>query len=419
MAKRSSQVLVGALVVSQLGACSITSKLIGGSRPGSSSTPVASSVPADRASVADATPAAASTQPGSTAPAADAEPAKPKENTQGIPPKLVELVHAAYGVDPDRPGNEIGPRNNYFDVFRAPAKAFEEAWIVFEKRKTEVTAAVTNADGLEKAGKLAEARAALEAVITPVTTDAEGKIDARARKTLDPRDAELPAIAAWIRVVAAMGDKQALVEAGRNLYIRRKPRDRDTELWFWLSAADDKAMSFLVSQNTPGIQQDVYKVYTEAANVRGAYPFDTEGQRLAGNHFAGLSQYGLSWTTVDVEKGKKGDWVMIRVEPVTLGDRDVTHSSTQQWRVPKSCRETSKVSYWDGNGNPVYETACQYDYFERPITLKASLKGAPPAWAKGREMLLVVGKITGAGPAWKLTDAFIPDLRFSETGFLF
>jgi hypothetical protein len=91
----------------------------------------------------------------------------------------------------------------------------------------------------------------------------------------------------------------------------------------------------------------------------------------------------------------------------------------QDWRVPKRCWDTDKVSWWDGNGKPVYEQACEYTYHSRPIKLDARLVEASPAWARSREMVLVVGKIEKPGPEWKLTDAFIPDLRFNETGFLY
>lgn len=391
-----------------LAACSLTSKVPGLNQ--------AAAPPAAPAEGAPATPEATTEEP---APAPAPAPANETEHSDGLPPKLVALVREAYSADPDRPGNEIGPRNSYFDDFRPSVTEFQAAWTAYQKRVGEVNAAVAKAAELERAGKLADARAALDAVITPVTIDAAGKIDARARTPLDTRDAELPAIDAWVKVAFAQGDRKAVVEAGRHYWPRRKGRDEETELFFWLAAKHDDALGRLVSQNNPGLRHEIWKIWDEAAKVRGASPFDTEGERAAGMYFASLQQFGLGWTTVDVEEGKRGDWIMVRVEPATVADKKVTHSSTQDWRVPKRCWETEKVSWWDGNGRPVYEQACEYTYHSRPIKLDAKLVEAAPAWARDREVVLVVGKIDATGPSWKLSEAFVPDLRFSETGFLF
>ena len=105
--------LLGAVVVtaSLLGGCSLTRRLTGDSKP---ATPAAPGTSAATAAV----PAVASTDP-----AAAAE-TGPKENSEGLPPKLVELVREAYAPDPDRPGTEIGPRNHYYETFRGAAAAF-------------------------------------------------------------------------------------------------------------------------------------------------------------------------------------------------------------------------------------------------------------------------------------------------------
>lgn len=397
-----------------LAACSLTSKVPGLNQ--AKAPDVASASP--DTSVADTgVPDASGAAPETDT--AEAAPEQETEHSDGLPPKLVALVRETYGADPDRPGNELGPRNSYYDTFRPSVKEFQAAWTAYQKRVGEVNAAVAKAAELEKAGKLADARAALEAVITPVSVDAAGKIDPRARTPLDARDAELPAIDAWVRVAFAQGDRKAVVEAGRHYLPRRKGRDEETELFFWLAAKHDDALGRLTSQSNPGLRNEIWKSWDEAAKVRGASPFDTEGQRAAGMYFSSLQQFGLGWTTVDVEEGKRGDWIMVRVEPVTVADKKVTHTSTQDWRVPKRCWETDKVSWWDGNGKPVYEQACEYTYHSRPIKLDAKLVEAAPAWSRDREMVLVVGKIESAGPTWKLSDAFIPDLRFSETGFLF
>lgn len=394
-----------------LAACSLTSKVPGLNQ---AKAPDVTAAP-DVAPASPASPASPDTSVGDTS----AAPEKETEHSDGLPPKLVALVRETYSADPDRPGNELGPRNSYFDTFGPSVKEFQAAWAAYQKRVGEVNAAVAKAAELEKAGKLADARAALEAVITPATVDAAGKIDARARTPLDPRDAELPAIDAWVKVVFAQGDRKAVVEAGKHYLPRRKGRDEETELFFWLAAKHDDMLGNLVSQSNPGLRHEIWKIWDEAAKVRGASPFDTEGQRMAGMYFASLQQFGLGWTTVAVEEGKRGEWIMVRVEPVTVADKKVTHASTQDWRVPKRCWETDKVSWWDGNGRPVYEQACEYTYHSRPIKLDAKLVETAPAWSRDREMVLVVGKIESAGPNWQLSDAFIPDLRFSETGLLF
>jgi hypothetical protein len=403
---RISRVAI-AFVTLQLVGCSLLGKVTTKTPTGAPKAPEEVTSPTEAAPITSATPAG------------DPTPAVEKENIKGLPPKVVELVRESYPADPNRPGTETNTRNNYYDSLRSAGASFDAAWSAYEQRAAIVKPAIAKAVELEKAGKLAEARRALEEVITPTVVDANGKIDPRGRKTLDPRDAELPAIEAWVRMCVALEDYKSVVEAGRHYVQRRKARDKETELWFWIAAANDKELGFLVSQSGTGIRHEVWKIYDEAAKVRGAPPFDTEGQRTAGMYFNSLSQFGLPWTTVDVEKGKAGAWVMIRVEPVEIGARQIKHSSTQQWRVPKSCRDSAKVSWWDGNGNPVYEQVCDYNYYSRPITLSAKLVETAPAWTTGREMLLVVGKITAAGPAWKLTDAFVPDLRFAETGFLF
>lgn len=347
--------------------------------------------------------------------AAEAGPAAPPpDDTSGIPDPVIQLVRYHYPQDTQA---DHGSREYYYKAFRPVLATWPAVWKAYGARKQVVDAAVAHAAELAKAGDRAGARAALQAVITTIAPDDRGRIDPKKRASLEPRDAEVPAIDAYVQLLVADHDYKAAIEAGALYWTRRKAKDETTEMWYWLAAGADTPLGKLVSDSGGGIAAEIDKVYDAAAHARGANPYAPEGAMLADQADKRLFHEGLMWTVVDVEKGKAGDYVMIQLSPTKVGGKSIDYAGTEQWREPKDCHKTNRIETWDGNGDPIYAEECDYDYFDRKITLHADLAEPLPDWAKGRDTISIIGRIVKPGPAWKISGAVVPDLRYRETDF--
>ncbi|HUH06006.1 MAG TPA: hypothetical protein VML75_28645 [Kofleriaceae bacterium] len=395
--------------------CATIDKLRGKPGAPAAAPTAATEAPAQHAAAGAGTSAEAAPDAPTAPDAPAAADAGPTENTAGLPQPVIDLVRENHLDDEVRQDYVVGQRNQYYDELRPAVASFRDAWKAYQARVVVVAAAVERTKALEAAGKLAEARAEVSKVITAVPADDQGRILARDRAMLEPRDAELPAVEAWVRITAALKDRKALVEAGRLYWTRRKVKSEDIELWYWLAAVKSEVIARLVDNFDVGIRRDIFKLWDESARVRGAPPLEPEGMRTAAMYSNSLIQYGLGWTVVTVEKGKKGDWIMVSVTPVTVAGQTITHESTERWQTPKRCWDGRNVSWWDSQGRPVYERECEYTHHARPIKFEAKLDGPLPAWAAGRTKLLVVGRIDKPGPTWKLVDAFVPDVRYQES----
>jgi hypothetical protein len=349
------------------------------------------------------------------------------EETNGIPAPVVAVVHENYPDPVDNPrnpnphaiDNQNRTRNGIYGKLRPTIAEFDQRWAEVQARKTEVDAAVKKAAELVAAKDRKGAREALLAVITPVPAEPNGRIKPKKRDVLEVRDAELPAVDAYVQLLIDDKDWQTAIEAGVMYWTRRHLKDdEEVERWYFLAAKHDKLIGqFGTAPNTIGsdLRHKIYKLWDESGKLRGAGPFDPEGVRLLRNYNVRLAHSGLTSTNVTIEKGKKGDWIQITwVNPTRRTDTSIEYTGTDAWRVPKACHQTGQVEGWDGIGAPIYKEQCEYDEFSRKVSLNAKVRGTLPDWARARSPVTVVGKIVASGPAWKLVDAFVSDQRFAD-----
>jgi hypothetical protein len=354
----------------------------------------------------------------------------PGEQLTDIPPELADLVREAvsYSHPTPLPGRELSPdivrraqsesatnRNARYAKFHPHLVAFEARWKALQAHKSEVIAGVAEANALIKANRLLEARARLEALIAAVPADDQGHVSSRPRDILELRDVEMPAVDAYVDLVATQKDFKALAEAARLFWTRRRVGDdHDLERWYYL-AVKEPAFAKLVSSSGNALQKRMAKITLQAMTIDDAdNTSGNDGERMAGGFAMSLSKYGLAWTTITVDKGKPGDWITMTVTPAKVTDKAITAAQTEDWRVPTRCWKTTTVLSVDGAGNPWYEEQCEYLNKQRQITLEAKLAAPLPAWAKSRTSFPIIGKIAKSGPSWKLIEVVVPDLRYGD-----
>ena len=292
----------------------------------------------------------------------------------------------------------------------AAAAQFEQVWAKYAARKKEVDAAIAKAEELSAANKHAEARAVLDAVITPIPPDETGKLP-KQRAFLEPRDAELPALAAIGRVAIAQKDHARLVTLAADLWVRRRVLDVETERQWWITSTERTKVSNLAAGHT----QDVAKQF---AQLDACVQESTGGgEVLATAHLEGLREHGIGSGSVSFHKpaNTKGDLVLIELTPTKLDDKTLTFKKTDLWTEYYDCKTTTEVAAVDPlTGRVRFKENCKSRNKSQPLSLTATLVEPPPAWAaKPRTKLTLLAKVIKPGPAWDLKDARVIDTRFT------
>jgi hypothetical protein len=346
----------------------------------------------------------------STARPQPAMPVAPPDDDHDVPKEIAELIRqynqpdtVSHRTDFDRAAdrrNTAVQRNHLYDLYRSMVDKFEAAWKPFVERKAIVDKAVADADALVAAGKIADARAALEAVVTPVVRDAYGRVPKlKDRAFIDPRDAELPAAAALFKIARTQRDWNAAVAARVVITtLHRIDQDQAAERLLWIAA----------DHTTPHLSAstDATKAWDKAAQdaVDG-------GDKLATSLDLGAAHVMISTET----KLKKGEYVVMPyISHAKLTDKELSYSEVLQWRTPTECHKSNRVSWIDDNGTFHYDDDCTYKYDSKKVTLNAQLREPAPEWAAKSYGYTVIGKLVSPGPNWKLTEAIVLDLRYRD-----
>jgi hypothetical protein len=304
-------------------------------------------------------------------------------------------------------------RANKYRLLAASAEKFTPKWAAFEARREQVADAVARAAKLRADHQLAEARACLEAVITPVVRDASGAIQLQ-RTPVEPIDAELPAVRQLAELAREQGDMHRVVEVAADLYVRRELQpSRDHELAIWL-ALDTQVVEFLQAQAgpfTPDQLPEIVRLYRDASAARsaGATSATTYRNRLGE---VGIRAVGFAST----EKIAPGSWVLMDVPMHKRGTKlegnAVAYDDVTEWEQPYDCVETSRIESIDPRTGKIhYRQQCKSKTMRHVVTLRASLGRPVPEWSSDAPWT-VLGRVKASGPSWVIDDLSLPDLRF-------
>jgi hypothetical protein len=384
----------------QLGACSmLPGKLAAGSPP--AQTPAASA-PAPAASAP--TPAA----PGQ-APAPSSKPASAAASVDRskLPAALADKI--------DRlTADNANHRASYYRTLNEAADLFAKNWDAYQARLAVVSPVVEKAAKLRAANKLADARATIESVITPVTRDPSSGRIKLARQTVEPIDAELPAVYELIAIARAQNDMLRVVEAGADLYLRRKVEPaRDRELTIWLAATQYDLVHGLGVLGGKDVD-DLTKI------LRDTHAAKQAGAEAVTNYLGAIEDLGFKRVLSDFEVKLAPDaWVMMtwrdRTSSAKVQNNKLTSSKKLTWQIPYDCVVTNRIE----SINPVtgfvrYVEKCKYRTESRLVTVDATLAGALPTWASSTGDKIIARSKRG-GPNWVLEQLAVPDLRFLES----
>ncbi len=290
----------------------------------------------------------------------------------------------------------------------ATSAAFDTAWASYAARKRVVDAAVAKAEQLSEAGTHAEARTILEGVITPVRGSEAGELP-KARKVIEARDAELPAVFALARVTQAQGDWLAFVSLASDLYVRRRVLDIDNERKWFVTAADPKRVSQLAAGHTTQTNDTIRELRA------CAHEASHDGTTLVGR-FKDTVWQEIEHGEVSFHKPRntKGAWVLMKVTPTAIDDSKIAFKRTDRWVEEYDCKTTNRIKSYD----PIfkkfhYEMSCKTRNKSQLITLDGAFAEAPPAWSTApKKKITILGKIAKPGPSWSLTDVRVVDDRF-------
>ncbi|NVB80756.1 MAG: hypothetical protein HOV81_20335 [Kofleriaceae bacterium] len=379
--------LLFAVLTTQLGACSLVSgKFSSGSTPAPTSTaPAETSTP--------------SSKPASAAASID---------RSKLPAALADKIDRLTS-DP----TSANQRATYYRILDESADLFAKNWDAYQARLAVVSPVVEKAAKLRAANKLAEARALIETVITPVTRDPSSGRIKLARQTVEPIDAELPAVYELIAIARAQNDMLRVVEASADIYLRRKVEPaRDRELTIWLAATQYDLIQGLGVLGGKDVD-DLAKILGDAHSAKQA------GAEAVMNYLGAIEDLGLKRVLSDFEaKLAPETWVMMtwrdRTSSAKVQNNKLTSSKKLTWQIPYDCVVTNRIE----SINPVtgfvrYVEKCKYRTESRLVTIEATLAGALPAWASSKGDKIIARSKHG-GPNWVLDQFAVPDLRFVD-----
>ncbi|MGN6110267.1 MAG: hypothetical protein ACTHU0_34505 [Kofleriaceae bacterium] len=386
------------VLTTQLGACSMLSGRLSSGSP-SSGSPSSGSPPAPTSAASAQAPTPSSSKPTSAAASID---------RSKLPAALVDKIDRLTS-DP----TSANQRANYYRTLNESADLFAKNWDAYQARLALVSPAVEKAAKLRAANKLADARATLETVITPVTRDPSSGRIKLARQTVEPIDAELPAVWELIAIARAQNDMLRVVEAAADLYLRRKVEPaRDRELTIWLAATHyDYIHNFGVLGGKD--VDELTKIFRDTHAAKQA------GAEAVANYLGTIEDLGFKRVLSDSEAKLAPDaWVMMtwrdRTSTAKVQNNKLTSSKKLTWQIPYNCVVTNRVdSINPVTGQVRYVEQCKYRTESRLVTIEATLAGALPSWASSTGDK-IIARSKHAGPSWVLDQFAVPDLRFLE-----
>ncbi|MBW2736917.1 MAG: hypothetical protein JRH20_31425 [Deltaproteobacteria bacterium] len=254
-----------------------------------------------------------------------------------------------------------------------------------------------------------EAEATLRAVLTAPPRDKGGFI--KRKGSLNACNAEVDAVLALAKVLAAAKNYGALVELAAHLKGCRKAGDRSQEVLIWL-AGRSRYFGNLKAGQRPEIGEAINRMH------KAAYLVGRSDRQLAKAFFRALPSYGLHRVGLgDYKRVKRTSWVLMRdIHQPKLSRKSLKYVYDRTFQESYDCKLTKQIIGFNVvTGKWDYKTRCKTRSVKIKASVATSLVQPPPAWAKkaGRfQPVWVVGKITKLGPNWRLTKSTMVDLRF-------